>query len=99
LIDFARSDFGPITIDLAKLMVDILVFCEKDKIQLGMFQWDGLMDTSLSKILNIFNKYLTAPDDKKFFNMALRAYANTYLTYPDVAKEVKTVIENILKYP
>ncbi|MEW6418771.1 MAG: phosphotransferase [Nitrospirota bacterium] len=97
LIDFAKSDLGPISIDLAKLIIDILVFLKEIQFKSDLMKWESLMSTPLSGILGTFERYLNAPDDKKFFEIALWAYISAYLNYPDVAQELKLVIEEALK--
>jgi hypothetical protein len=96
LIDFAKSNLGPIVIDFAKLTIDILAFCMKEEIKPDFFDWDGLKKSSLKDLLQMFEIYMTAKDDKRFFDIALYAYASTYLTYPDVEHDVKEAIESVL---
>lgn len=98
LIDFARSDSGPIVIDLAKLLIDILVFCEDaQQIKSEMFKWDTIKTSSLGCLLSVFEKYVPASDDIKFFELAIKAYALKYLTYPDVKEDRKKAISEALR--
>ncbi len=98
LIDFARSDFGPVAVDLAKLVIDILVFCAQAEIKAEVFKWDYLIKkSSLSEILRVYENYLKEKDDKKFFEIALLAYANKYITYADVDEPVKDSLRKAIK--
>lgn len=97
LIDFARSDLGPVAIDLAKLVIDILVFHSHDEIKADTFTWAGLTLSTLSGILSLSGKYLQAKDDKRFFELSLRAYASAYLKYIDVDDNVKKLLRKALE--
>lgn len=97
LIDFARSNLGPIAIDMAKLTIDILIFCKSEEIKPGVFSWERLEQGPLKELLDVFNKYLTAKDDKSFFEFSLYSYASTYLTYPDVDSDVKKKLESLIE--
>lgn len=92
LIDFAKSDFNPIAIDVAKLIMDILVFVEPSQLSVISFNWEGLKASSLAEITQVFDKFLNARGDKEFFELALRAYAEKYLKYPDVDASTKKAL-------
>ncbi|KJU84313.1 Aminoglycoside phosphotransferase domain protein [Candidatus Magnetobacterium bavaricum] len=98
LIDFARSDYGPIAVDIAKLTVDILVFYDKSELdKISFLDWEALIKTSLSGILKVYESYLKEKDDRKFFDLALKAYALKYTTYDDVSKERKAILEKLVR--
>ncbi|MBF0590800.1 MAG: aminoglycoside phosphotransferase family protein [Nitrospirae bacterium] len=98
LIDFARSDYAPIAIDIAKLAVDILVFHDKAGLRdISFLDWETLKESPLSGILNVYKDYLTGKGDIKFFDLALKAYALGYTNYPDVSEEIKATLKKIVR--
>lgn len=98
LIDFARSDFGPIAIDAAKIIIDVLVCAPPDNLPKSLTEED-IVQSGLASILAAFKPYLKEKHDTKFLNVALRAIAHKYLSYSDVIKDAKAIarIENFMK--
>lgn len=65
LIDFAKSDFGPVAVDAAKLLVDAAVFAYSPG-DLGMPASLEVINTSiLQHLWNAFSPYLQCDDDKR----------------------------------
>ncbi|MBF0343692.1 MAG: aminoglycoside phosphotransferase family protein [Nitrospirae bacterium] len=96
LIDFARSDYAPIALDTAKLVIDILVFsdvCDLDEISLD---WNSLSKSPLKGILNAYKEHLNSDDNKTFFDLAIKEYAHKYTTYPDVSDDKKGALKRLL---
>jgi thiamine kinase-like enzyme len=89
LIDFAKTTTGPISIDFAKLVMDILVFWEGIDLDNVDLKWEFLKSSALKPLIDVFGNILKQDDDIVFFNFVLIAYAKTYLTYDDVAESVK----------
>lgn len=95
LIDFAKSDYQPIAIDAAKIIIDALVFAISE-IPEDAFEWFTLKASPIQELVEIFEEFLTGRDDKSFLQIALRAYAAKYLDYPDVADGRKDQLRRTL---
>jgi hypothetical protein len=96
LIDFARSEFGPVAIDAAKLVMDALAFVPGAIQQAVGFTLEGVLQSPVAPLLRPFAAILRAQQDHRLFNEALRAYARRYLHYSDVPKDVKDVLRKIV---
>lgn len=96
LIDFARSEVGPIAIDAAKLAADTLVFARPDMLQAENIDWATLKKTDLSALIEPFDEYMKADDDCHAFNIFLMAFLRRYISYDDVLPETKKLIETAL---
>ena len=98
LIDFARSDFGPIAIDAAKMVADYIAFVATNELHIEDLRgFKDLQKSVIAPIANPFIKYLNADYDEKFFLAALRAYACKYLQYPDVPVKTKDLFQSLLR--
>jgi hypothetical protein len=92
LIDFARSDYGPVAMDLAKIAIDILVFFYPEQIAPGMLKFDSESETCLNTLMKVFDEYIPANDDKDLFRLSILAYAMKYREYPDVGVTAKEAL-------
>lgn len=96
LIDFARSEPGPLAIDAAKLAIDILAFAPSIESWPGGVVWEDLLESSVGPVLRIFDRFMQRPDDHKFLEDATRATALRYLTYSDVSEDRKKQLRAML---
>lgn len=96
LIDFARSDVGPIAIDAAKLAADTLVFAKPELLKAENIKWIALKKTELGVLLEPFEEYMKADDDYRAFDVFLMAFLRRYVSYDDVLPEIKALIETAL---
>jgi len=97
LIDFAKSDVGPVVVDLAKLFMDILLFIRPESISREIFTWNGLDKTPLATLKEKAAPFLSSSNDDYFFEVAMRAYALKYLGYRDIEESAKTALKMALE--
>jgi hypothetical protein len=95
LIDFARSNFGPVAIDVAKALIDALIVglpatCPRS------LTIEAFKASKLQPLLAAFEPYLSAPQDIIFANAALRSYAYKYTTYSDVNSDAREALQRLL---
>jgi len=96
VIDFAKSDKGPVCIDYAKLIIDIIAFTETDINPEKTLTVDSLKTTSLVNIVTSIVDRLKAKDDICLFEHALAGYAICYMKYNDVDETKRLLLGNLL---
>ena len=89
LIDFARSSAGPIAVDAAKLVSDIVYFGEDILESCESLTWDGIEKSALRPIIEMFEPYFREHEDRTAFEIFLQGYVTRYLSYPDVPEDRK----------
>lgn len=98
IIDFARSAYGPLVVDLAKFVCDAFVFVSDTLSTTDSLTWDGVSRSDLQPIIDLFAPHLGATDDVALFDLMLEGYARCYLTYPDVPSDVKARLGKLLPH-
>lgn len=97
LIDFARSSPGPIAIDAAKMVVDLMAFGSTGSFDWPTeLTWTGVYQSSPGLVLGGFEAVLKRTDDTAFLLDAIRAFAFRYLGYEDVEERVKRQFRTLL---
>lgn len=95
MIDFALSGDGPLALDAAKLISDLLLRSDALR-DVKLPSWDnnvGLIDEILSKLRDLF---VFNEGDKKLFSMFLIINLAVALSYDDVSKGTKNWIKKTL---
>lgn len=97
LIDFARSGFGPIVLDLAKYTSDLLISAEEFKnydIDFSKIYNNTTLFKTLSPITKLFN---LNNNDIILFEVLVKIYFAIALGYPDVDDNTKRWIKTLLR--
>lgn len=94
LIDFANSRIGPVALDAAKLVSDILIRIETAR-EKSFPSWEAT--GCLKPVFVQLEKIFTPTDeDKALFNVFLALYLAESLAYDDVDTAIKTWIIDVL---
>ncbi|MEW6685567.1 MAG: phosphotransferase [Candidatus Edwardsbacteria bacterium] len=97
LIDFARSKPGPLVLDLAKLISDLLL--RSDKLRGDNFSFSIQNNTHFlfNKVLSCINNlFLLNDHDRILYELLIKVYLAIALEYPDVDDNTKYWIRNNL---
>jgi hypothetical protein len=95
-IDFALSDVGPISVDIAKIVSDILLripHLRREKLP----EWNNKSDPVMHVLEKLNNNIGLSLGDIDIFNMMLRIYIAQALNYGDISGDTKDWILDILK--
>lgn len=96
LIDFARSDFGAVVIDLAKFISDLFLRTkELRSTKHSIFDQTGRYEI-LPGIASMNNIITLNDDDKALYEILVKLYLAFALDYPDVDEESKVWIMNTI---
>ena len=79
LIDFARSDYGPVAIDCAKLIIDTLVFgLAPSEAKPKSLTWQDLESSALRPVVSAFAPKMAEPGDKLLCEIAMKCIGSKY---------------------
>lgn len=96
LIDFAKSDFGPVAVDAAKVLVDAAVFANNPKALGNPASLEDIKNSDLGFLWNAFKPYFKCDDDKQVIEILIRGYASKYRSFPDVAEDAKDELKRVV---
>lgn len=95
LIDFARSRVGPIAVDAAKFVSDLLLRLPEIR-EKELPQWNTKKNPMFEILAPLQNSFHFGEGDMKLFDLFLSLFLSQSLNYADISPDVKSWIRSAL---